>query len=495
MNRFVISVLALLVASGLLAADSSSYVQSGLIANWDGIEKNVAVGTYANQTVEWTDLKGGLSFLMTNAVAIAKGFDLTNAKRYGLVPKSVFDTLAAGSTDKKYTFEWVVTLGSSANSVAFCSPRTKSYYWGVRIGNNITDGRCIQVSCAYGTDVAQYPLAGDQYTTNVISVTYDGQAPVAVYVNGEAVDSASVSAAPGNGFGDFGMVGGSEVYSSNGKASRPQNGYFFAMRVYGRHLTENEIKANVMVDQERYMGIKTATCEVAATIDGEDEALDAIFVPPFGVSAVTPGTAQTFSIADAMTDYADGVRALALGEGHRVFFKDATVQDGTADPATETSESFAHQIVGNDTFVTWNFTNEQYLVETSVEGLGTVSELKKWCSVKDGTARLTAVAGQDRKFIGWSGDTDGIADPTVPTIVIPVTRARKLVATFKIQLDPHDVYPVDYTFIMDGWTGGTVPAGGSSEADELEARFRSANERCVGDFDPDQVLGLLLLVH
>ena len=53
-----LSMLALvLVALGALGYDASSYVQSGLIAQWDGID-NAGLGFHYSDATVWKDLKG-----------------------------------------------------------------------------------------------------------------------------------------------------------------------------------------------------------------------------------------------------------------------------------------------------------------------------------------------------------------------------------------------------------------------------------------------------
>jgi hypothetical protein len=53
------------VASTAFAYDSSSYVQSGLIAQWDGIN-NAGTGTHDPTATTWKDLKGSLDMTLTD---------------------------------------------------------------------------------------------------------------------------------------------------------------------------------------------------------------------------------------------------------------------------------------------------------------------------------------------------------------------------------------------------------------------------------------------
>ena len=56
---------ALALSLNAAAYTSASYVQSGLIAQWDGID-NVGIGTHVSNTNIWKDLKGSLDMALTS---------------------------------------------------------------------------------------------------------------------------------------------------------------------------------------------------------------------------------------------------------------------------------------------------------------------------------------------------------------------------------------------------------------------------------------------
>lgn len=89
--------------------------------------------------------------------------------------------------------------------------------------------------------------------------------------------------------------------------------------------------------------------------------------------------------------------------------------------------SFAYTHVFQDELV-WHFTNE-WLVAVSASQGGTVSVSETW--VRNGeTIPLVATPDQGWEFVGWRGDTGGIADATVASISPVVTSARTLRAAF-----------------------------------------------------------------
>ena len=89
--------------------------------------------------------------------------------------------------------------------------------------------------------------------------------------------------------------------------------------------------------------------------------------------------------------------------------------------------SFAYTHVWRDEIV-WHFTNE-WLVAVSATAGGSVSAGDTWVRNAE-TLALAATPESGWEFLGWVGDTNGIADVTVTTISPAVTAARSLRAVF-----------------------------------------------------------------
>ena len=89
--------------------------------------------------------------------------------------------------------------------------------------------------------------------------------------------------------------------------------------------------------------------------------------------------------------------------------------------------SFEYTHVFHDELV-WRFTNE-WLVAVSASQGGTVSVSETW--VRNGeTLQLGATPDEGWEFLGWRGDTNGIADVSSASIAPAVTAARTLRAAF-----------------------------------------------------------------
>lgn len=90
--------------------------------------------------------------------------------------------------------------------------------------------------------------------------------------------------------------------------------------------------------------------------------------------------------------------------------------------------SFAYTHVFQDELV-WHFTNEWLVAVSATVGGSVSAAAETW--VRNGEAlQLVATPDQGWEFIGWRGDTGGIADATVASISPVVTSARTLRAAF-----------------------------------------------------------------
>ena len=89
--------------------------------------------------------------------------------------------------------------------------------------------------------------------------------------------------------------------------------------------------------------------------------------------------------------------------------------------------SFAYTHVFHDELV-WHFTNE-WLVTASATAGGSVSATEAWVRNGD-TLALVATPDEGWEFLGWRGDTNGLADVSSASIAPVVTAPRTLWAAF-----------------------------------------------------------------
>lgn len=148
--------------------------------------------------------------------------------------------------------------------------------------------------------------------------------------------------------------------------------------------------------------------------------------PAYGtLSSIAASDAFTASVAAPAVEEDATERWVCTGYTH---YEITDVATGAKTVAQEgDTASFAYTHVFQDELV-WHFTNE-WLVAVSASQGGTVSVSETW--VRNGeTLQLGATPDEGWEFLGWRGDTNGIADVSSASIAPAVTAARTLRAAF-----------------------------------------------------------------
>ena len=192
--------------------DENSYIQDGLVFQLDGINKGTTNGT-------WTDLKGGLVFTNYGAVEDANGF--TFAHNAYMRIESCF------SPNKNYTIE----------SSFYCTTKGVVISSGINDKYNLfmylTDGLFLQRTNKYNYDITMN-------SNSIVSVN-DSLG----YINGRIAQRLSQS--------DYWGSGGTNIGCSYyGTPRRCFSGKIYAIRVYNRKLTSEELLYNQKVDNVRF---------------------------------------------------------------------------------------------------------------------------------------------------------------------------------------------------------------------------------------------------
>ena len=148
--------------------------------------------------------------------------------------------------------------------------------------------------------------------------------------------------------------------------------------------------------------------------------------PAYGtLSSIAASDAFTASVAAPAVEEDATERWVCTGYTHYEITDVATGAKAVAQEGN--TASFAYTHVFQDELV-WHFTNE-WLVAVSASQGGTVSVSETW--VRNGeTLQLGATPDEGWEFLGWRGDTNGIADVSAASISPVITSARTLKATF-----------------------------------------------------------------
>jgi len=210
----------------------SWYKQDGLVACWDGYD-NQADGTHHETTSVWRDTVAGYEFALTSVTAGDRYLSFNGSTSYGEM-KAAAGAAAAFPSGVK-TVEIVINLGVS-QGIALHGPSTSGVSFGPFNGNILINNKSHDIGYSGpGTAV-----------TNVYATVYGANdMPSKLNLNGAAVSPASA----GN------YWGGADTSAWLGKRSNgqyPFTGKIFAIRIYNRELSADDIAHNYGVDRYRF---------------------------------------------------------------------------------------------------------------------------------------------------------------------------------------------------------------------------------------------------
>lgn len=207
---------------------AGAYIQDGLVFQLDGIHK----GPTANA---WTDLVGGKVFTNTGCTPLVKGWQITNTtSTYNSLRNN--DTLAFGSGSyATHTIEIVYNtsltrgqilfLPKTANSIIFCIASNKYFYLRSSTSQKL-----------YATPNQSSP---------------SGLHTVSLNINGGLIDgTTSLSQVSNTDYFGVGSWNGIGARSTN--ATYSFDGIIYAIRVYNRLLSAEEMQHNQKKDIRRF---------------------------------------------------------------------------------------------------------------------------------------------------------------------------------------------------------------------------------------------------
>ena len=230
----MVSSMAFALALNATTYTSASYVQSGLIAQWDGID-NVGTGTHDPTATTWKDLKGSLDMTLT-----AKGWWNSHGNALFVNGMGAQGTNAAPAYK---TIEVVYRMTKNGGRLLFVSGRASRI---VAFDSATGSPKKIYFNGAVSNKGVQWPF--DTTEVCFAAATYDDDTVSNAYFNGAVRNDVYVDNQWGTGDGKV-AVGN----RSSGDSSYRWFGEVYAIRLYDKVLTDEEIAANRAIDQERFM--------------------------------------------------------------------------------------------------------------------------------------------------------------------------------------------------------------------------------------------------
>ena len=225
--------------SNVAVADNLDYVRDGLLAHWDGISNAGAGNPHDSSATSWIDLVSGIvaSKLGDAAIGVESNrFHFTGtASRFEASIPTFSDAIAASGG---FTIEYVASYKTASQNTCI------SAKMGI-IGPSFQSGALRYITKAGGCDLMQVPTD----TPCTAALSYDSNAELSTvrpYFNGVYYpDNTNV-------FWGGSYSPTSTAVIGNHNAGASGEGYIYAVRIYGRRLTHEEVAANYAKDKQRF---------------------------------------------------------------------------------------------------------------------------------------------------------------------------------------------------------------------------------------------------
>ena len=265
---------------------AQSYIQRGLVANWDGIENAGRYGEHRESITAWKDLVAGATWtLPANAVV---GEDCVTYAG------------SAASWNGNYTAATISKVRNGTLEAAFyvteaCSGQILFGGSGYRVSmraDSSADKLTLTASGGANVPMAVCPILG---LKNTACVTFLSDTPQTAYTNGFETT----------------FSGNNRIDTTSGTISSggSMKGSIYAMRMYGVALTADEARYNAAVDAVRFKGEDPAAAFDGCTLARWNSTADVLEVK---IQVTTTGSGKFSLNGGAPVDSID--QWIALGE-------------------------------------------------------------------------------------------------------------------------------------------------------------------------------------
>ena len=402
------------VTGHVLAYTSASYVQEGLIAQWDGIDNAIVGGVRCHDATAtvWKDLTGNLyditgldalggfvddAFAKTKSGAKAQGFGL-NPSTYEVVLDFT-----------NYSSGWLVPLSTA-----------EKYYPSIR-----KNGAVMEMFYGYNTGYGFKNVAWPADNKAVLSCTKDGR----VFLNGSFVE---------NNYKDYWGANGDNVFggSSAGHSNNGTVGYrIHAIRFYDRILTDEERARNAQIDGVRFLEL---TGPADLIVGGEPMEVGSPD-PAYGISdGWTVGAEYDCTAPKTWTNSEATVAATCTGYVVRV--DGEIVGEGAFAADEECTFHYVHPASEKGAELTWKYAIEYRVTAVADVASVTVRASKDWAKPGEEVTLTAEFDDESISVLRWTG-VEGTMSGNSFTFTMPkgpVSCAVLMSQSFYVAVDGDD---------------------------------------------------------
>ena len=384
---------------GAFGYDTSSYVQEGLVAQWDGID-NAGLGFHDPGANTWKDLKGIYDLPLTSKGAWGSNFlEVVNgcAANYGAKGPDYL------------TIEVLYRQPAATTKYGFLFDNgDTSHYLLIK-----EDGKTLFFKSA-SDDVIQYDALDGE--VHAVAAVYSSSTAVdAVYTNGVTATGVTATANYGAGSAGWLMLGDRAVGTTY-----PWSGEIHAIRLYSTALTAEQLATNYLVDAVRYLG---ATPDDVLSICASPFNLDVTLTPGYaGRDGLVAGESVAMSAPSGEVTVADGFKATCTG------WKLYDAAGSVVDSGSGTSFTYVHPTPAAYRRLEWQFSTS---IRVTASGAGgTYSPAEQW--VAFGASASFLVSPDEGKCLYVVTNDCSAATWTTEDVTVPnVCRPMNCFATFR----------------------------------------------------------------
>jgi len=404
---------------------SRSYVQSGLLAMWDGAE-NAGPGKHDPDATVWKNLsQEGSVWDLTNKVYLTYSWQddhlVMNSNKGS--DGSIQGAIGVNHADSSLKqIEGACTL--RADGTFFTTYASGGVKWA--LGNVNT--------CFWMRESAN--LSFVKQTLNTFVSTSADLTNTDLYRNGAIQTKGSTWCGGLSAQAGWTYIGGS-YRCGNPKVN--------SVRLYSKTLSSGERMLNNAVDQIRFNGGDTKTlfsddayAEAPAVVVVGDPASFGASSWAYGINPFEGSTNGTVTLSGATT-YEDGAAAFPSSDdpgGCRAVGNGYSLKVGTAAVTEGSGSSASLGTVTQRALLTWKF-KSQYLTQIRATvggnvriGEGAAMSVTNCWKDADTELTLTAAPAAGYLFSSWTGATNGMDNVRSAAQVVTVDRARTLTAVF-----------------------------------------------------------------
>ena len=377
--------LALLVglAAGGALGGRGTYVQDGLIAHWDGID-NAGTGVHDLEAKVWKDLSPAGNYDLT---ITGKGLWGSNH----LIVNGCSATYGAKGPEVR-TVEFLLrhTTLTSKSGILFDAGH-KNRLW-------VADSNGGRYRFSSSATTKYLSLPYDEMADRAISVAYASAGNVSqVLLDG--VDATSADAVGNDTNTGAGFMIGDRAESD----TYPWIGNVYAVRVYNRTLSEQEMRANQTVDAIRYLDAVRTNAIVVSGWPIEAGAPSVAYGP---IAKTNEETSVAMTMPTARTESDATVAELS---GWKLYSVDPLTRERTLVSQSGADDKAAVMVNYSETAMMelewqWSVSNRVSIVTDDPEK-GTVNVENGWYAYGD-TIAIEAVPADGCRFSCWVGGVD-----------------------------------------------------------------------------------------